>query len=82
MGGVASPFPRPQAVSGTVVLEAGTAAVAAPQVTDGSLIFLTAQPGAAPLAPAYVESVTPGTGFVIRSLDVQDEPVIGWVIIG
>lgn len=66
---------------GTATLVLGVKAVAAPAVTANSIIFLTPQPGAAPLALAYVSSVTPGTGFTITSLNLTDTATVGWFIV-
>jgi hypothetical protein len=55
------PFAAGLAVSrGTATLVAGTATVAAPQVT----------------------AKTPGTGFVVTSLNVADVAVVGWEVVG
>jgi hypothetical protein len=67
--------------AGTATLVLGVKAVAAPAVTASSLIFLTVQPGATPLALPYVSSKTPGTGFTITSLSLTDTATVGWWII-
>jgi hypothetical protein len=67
--------------AGTAALVLGTRTVAAPSVTAQSIIFLTVQPGTAPLALPYVSSVTPGTGFTITSLSLTDTATVGWWII-
>jgi hypothetical protein len=67
--------------SGTVALVLGTKTVAAPSVTANSIIFLTPQPGALPLALPYVSSVIPGTGFTITSLNLTDTATVGWLIV-
>jgi hypothetical protein len=67
--------------AGTAALVLGTKTVAAPLVTANSIIFLTVQPGASPLALPYVSSVTPGTGFTITSLSVTDTATVGWLIV-
>jgi hypothetical protein len=87
-GGVLSgTYPNPSlavgAISkGSATLVAGTVTVAAPQVTATSGIYITAQPGTAPLAVAYVSSRTPGTGFVITSINALDVSVQEWLIVG
>jgi hypothetical protein len=68
-------------VHGKATLAAGTVAVALPAIAAGSLVFLSVQPGAVPLALPYVSSVTPGTGFVITSLNVLDTGTIGWAVL-
>lgn len=67
--------------SGTATLVLGTVTVAAPSVTANSLIFLTPQSGAAPLALPYVSALTPGTGFTITSLNLTDTAKVGWLIV-
>jgi hypothetical protein len=67
--------------AGVAALVLGTKAVAAPSVTAQSLIFLTVQPGAVPLALPWVSSVTPGTGFTITSLSLADVAAVGWWIV-
>ncbi len=67
--------------AGLAVLAAGRAVVAAPAVTALSLIFLTPQPGASPLALPYVSAVTPGTGFTISSLSLLDTAAVAWFVI-
>jgi hypothetical protein len=77
------PFAAGLAVSrGTATLVAGTATVAAPQVTASSVIQVTPQPGTAPLALPWVSAKTPGTGFVVTSLNVADVAVVGWEVVG
>ena len=66
---------------GTTALVLGTKTVSAPSVTANSVIFLTYQPGATPLALASVTSVTPGTGFTITSLNLTDTATVGWWIV-
>lgn len=68
-------------VHGKATLAAGTATVALAAITATSLVLLSPQPGTAPLALPYVSSVTPGTGFVITSLNVLDTGTIGWAVI-
>lgn len=67
--------------AGTATLVLGTVTVAAPLVTANSVIFLTVQPGASPLALPYVSSKTPGTGFTITSLNLTDTATVGWLIV-
>jgi len=67
--------------AGTATLVLGTKAVAAPSVTASSIIILTVQPGASPLALPYVSSITPGTGFTITSLNLTDTATVGWWIV-
>lgn len=67
--------------AGTATLVLGTKTVAAPAVTANSLIFLTVQPGASPLALPYVSSIIPGTGFTITSLNLTDTASVGWFIV-
>jgi hypothetical protein len=67
--------------SGTATLVLGTVTVAASLADADSLIFLTPQAGATPLALPYVSAVTPGTGFTITSLSLTDTAKIGWLII-
>lgn len=66
---------------GTAALVLGTVTVAAPSVTANSVIFLTIQPGATPLALPYVSSKTAGTGFTITSLNLSDTATVGWFIV-
>jgi hypothetical protein len=86
-GSLTGTYPNPglavgAATAGTAVLAAGTVTVAAPQVTVTSKIYLTPQPGAIPLALAYVSARTPGVGFVITSLNLLDTSTLAWIIIG
>lgn len=67
--------------AGTATLVLGTKAVAAPLVTANSIVMVTVQPGATPLALPYVSSITPGTGFTITSLSLTDTAVVGWLIV-
>ena len=67
--------------AGVASLVLGTVTVAAPAVTANSVIFLTVQPGASPLALPYVSSKTPGTGFTITSLNLTDTATVGWLIV-
>jgi len=67
--------------AGTATLVLGTVAVAAPAVTANSLIFITVQPGATPLALPYVSAKTPGTGFTITSLSLTDTATVAWWIV-
>ena len=67
--------------SGTATLVLGTKAVSAPAVTANSIVVITVQPGAVPLALPYVSSITPGTGFTITSLNLTDTAVVGWIIV-
>lgn len=67
--------------AGTATLVLGTVTVAAPLVTANSVIFLTVQPGASPLALPYVSSKTAGTGFTITSLNLTDTATVGWLIV-
>lgn len=86
-GALSGSYPDPvlaigAVTKGTATLTAGTATVAAPQVTASSGIYLTPQPGTAPLAFQYISSKTPGTGFVVTSLNALDTSTVGWLIIG
>jgi len=86
-GALTGTYPAPSLSAGnisrgTATLAAGTVTVAAPQVTASSGIYLTPQPGTAPLALPYISSKTPGTGFTITSLSALDASTVAWVIIG
>jgi hypothetical protein len=67
--------------AGTATLVLGVKAVAAAAVTANSIVILTPQSGAAPLALPYVSSVTPGVGFTITSLNLLDTATVGWLIV-
>ena len=66
---------------GKSTLALGTVTVSAPSVTANSVVFLTPQSGAAPLALPYVSSITAGTGFTITSLNLSDTATVGWWIV-
>ncbi|MGH3437145.1 MAG: hypothetical protein ACRDRN_11840 [Sciscionella sp.] len=68
------------AKQGVATLAAGTVTVANTAVTASSRIFLTIQsPGGTPGA-VYVNAVTAGTSFVIKSTSVADTSVVGYEI--
>lgn len=66
---------------GTATLVLGTKTVAAPSVTANSVVILTPQSGAAPLALPYVSAINPGVGFTITSLNATDTATVGWFIV-
>jgi hypothetical protein len=73
----------PSAASGTVMLNGTTAVAVATNVVDAdSVIQLTVQPGTAPVGQAWISSVTPGTGFSVKSTSSSDTAVVvGWSIV-
>src|ERR1700677_1477970 len=86
-GALTGSYPAPSPSAGNIgggpaPLAAGAVPLAAPQVTASSGIYLTPQPGTAPLALPYISSKTPGTGFTITSLSALDASTVAWVIIG
>ena len=69
--------------AGTVTLN-GTSAVsvATTAVTADSTIQLTVQPGTAPVGTPWVASITPGTGFTVKSSSSSDTAVVvAWAIV-
>lgn len=66
---------------GTATLVLGTKTVAAPSITANSIVLLTPQSGAAPLALPYVSAINPGVGFTITSLNLTDTATVGWFIV-
>lgn len=71
------------AYAGTATLNGTTAvSVAASGIDSNSLVFLTVQPGSAPLGTPYVASITAGTGFTLKSTNAGDTAVVvaWWVV--
>jgi hypothetical protein len=69
--------------AGIVTLN-GTSAVsvATTAVTADSIVQLTVQPSVAPVGTPWVASVTPGTGFTLKSTSASDTAVVvGWSIV-
>jgi len=65
---------------GTTTLNTGAATVAISTITSTSRIFLTIQsPGGTPGA-VYVNTITAGTGFTIRSTSSTDASLVAWMI--
>lgn len=65
---------------GTITLAAGGATVTTTAITATSRIFLTTQaPGGTPGA-VYVNTITAGTGFTIRSTSGTDTSLVAWMI--
>jgi hypothetical protein len=78
------PFTVARGVVGGVVTLNGTTTVtvAAPGVSASSLILLTVQPGHAPAGWPRVDSITPGTGFTVKSGSGSDTAVVcGWYVV-
>lgn len=72
----------PRFASGTAVLNGSSpVAVAAPAVTSSSPVLLTIQSPAGTPGSPYVSSVTPGTGFSVKSTSGSDSSTVAWVII-
>lgn len=70
------------AVSGKVTLVAGSATVAAASVLSTSLIMLSVleKPPSSSIGQLYVDTITTGSGFTIKSSSA-DETVVAWLII-
>jgi hypothetical protein len=80
-GPITTPESGSAARMGTAVLN-GTSAVSvtAAAVTAASRIFLTIQaPGGTPGAP-YVNTITPGTGFTVKS-SAADTSTVAWLLV-
>lgn len=69
--------------AGTVTLNGTTAVTVSTTAVDaGSLILLTVQPSTAPAGTPYVASVTPASGFTVKSTSAADTAVVvAWVIV-
>lgn len=71
------------AIAGTATLN-GTSAVsvATTAVDASSYVLLTVQPGTAPVGIPYVASITPGTGFTVKSTSASDTAVlVAWYVV-
>jgi hypothetical protein len=63
---------------GKVTMVGGTATVAVPAITAGSVVLLT-EANAAPNSLGYV--ITPGTGFVIHSSSGADTSSVSYLVL-
>lgn len=67
---------------GTATLSGGTVTVSNSTITANTKIFLTAVHGAGiPLALVYVDSVSVGTNFVIKSTNIADTGDVNWFLV-
>lgn len=69
--------------AGTATLN-GTSAVTVSTVAAGSsaLVFLAVQPTHAPVGVPYVASITPDSGFTVKSTSASDTAVVvAWTIV-
>ena len=73
----------PAAVVGTATLNGTTAVPVATTAIDAdSVVLLTVQPGTAPAGIPWVSSITPGTGFSVKSTNSADTAVVvAWSIV-
>jgi len=67
--------------AGLATLALGVVTVSAALITAASIVLLTAQSGAAPLALPYVSGRTVGTSFTITSLNATDTAKVGWFFV-
>lgn len=78
------PFTVQEAVIGGLVTLNGTTAVsvAASEIDSNTLVLISVQPGTAPAGIPWVSSITPGTGFTLKSTSGSDTAVsVGWYLI-
>lgn len=74
-----SPFTNPKV--GTAVLSAGTVTVTTPLVAAASKILLTTQSPGGTVGAPYVNTITAGTSFVIKSSSTTDTSTVYWQIV-
>jgi hypothetical protein len=67
--------------NGTVTLSAGQGTVAMSTIAAGSLVYLTTQlPGGTAGSP-YLFSLTPGTGFTVKSTSSLDTSTVAYLVL-
>jgi hypothetical protein len=78
------PFTVQELVIGGLVTLNGTTAVsvAASGIDASTLVLISVQPGTAPAGIPWVSSITPGTGFAVKSTSSSDTAVsVCWYLI-
>lgn len=67
--------------AGTVTLTGGTATVALSSITTGSLVYLTVQNPAGTVGSLYLNTLTAGTGFTIKSTSSSDTSTVAYLVV-
>jgi hypothetical protein len=67
--------------NGTVELSAGQANVSLTTIAAGSLVYLTTQVPGGTVGSPYMASLTPGTGFQVRSTSSFDTSTVAYLVL-
>ena len=70
------------ATLGEVTLVAGTATAATTKVSADSKIFITVQSSGGAVGTIYIDNITAGTAFSIRSSNALETSTVAWWLIG